>query len=366
MPLDWRKLVWMSDEELGRLDMAAINLACAEGLPGAPTPAQVDECLDRLDHYARCVADYTRQRMPEFRSRAAHYDGSRGKFKMVCLVDLLRGLFGVRYNQAKIPEHVPLNTADVFIHGPLLGEGGTCASLPVVYAAVGRRLGYPLKLVMSSSATAGHLFVRWDEPGGERFNFEANSDSCDSPSDDDYRNGRQHGPMPPNAEKYGGCLVSQSPRQELSGFMVQRGFQWLEQNNPGQAADSFAWALSLSPTDKPLKNRLISTRNAWGEKLRRREPPGLPQVQVERLRPRRYPETLFEGLEHDIVLLEALEFALDQPEWERRFWGPMRRGESIQRPTVIKVVGRGGAVDVGLHFDDYGAVITIGGGLLNV
>ena len=56
----------------------------------------------------------------------------------------------------------------VFIHG-LLGPGraGTCSSLPVLYVAVGRQFGYPLKLV----TTKGHLFVRWDG-AGERFNVE--------------------------------------------------------------------------------------------------------------------------------------------------------------------------------------------------
>src|SRR2546421_245112 len=80
MLLDWRKLVRMSDDELSRLDVAAVNLACAEGLPGAPTPAQVPECIDRLDHYAHCLADYTRKRMRDFRRNRAEYDGSEAKF----------------------------------------------------------------------------------------------------------------------------------------------------------------------------------------------------------------------------------------------------------------------------------------------
>lgn len=366
MLLDWRKLVGMSDEELGRLDVAAVNLACAEGLPGAPTPAQVAECIDRLDHYARSVADYTEKRMGEFRSRPDRYDGSLGKFRMVCMVDLLRGLFGVRYNEAKIPEEVPLDTADTFIHGALLGEGGTCASLPVVYTAVGRRLGYPLKLVMTQTKTAGHLFVRWDEPNGERFNFEANNTSCDSPSDDDYRKGREHGPMPPDAERYGCCLVSLSPRQELSDFMAQRGHRWLELGNSREATNSFAWSLSLSPSDRLLRNRLISTRNEWGDKLRRRQPPDFPLISVEKWPTRRFPETLPEGLERDVVFLEAWEFALANPDWDRQFWGPMRRREPIRRPTNIRVFGRDKAVDVGLHFNQYGGVIMLGGGVSNV
>ena len=43
--------------------------------------------------------------------------------------------------------------------------------MPILYIAIGRRLGYPLKLVHAH----GHDFVRWDEPGGERFNIDATS-----------------------------------------------------------------------------------------------------------------------------------------------------------------------------------------------
>jgi hypothetical protein len=47
----------------------------------------------------------------------------------------------------------------VFLHGLLGPERvGTCSSLPVLYVAVGRQLGYPLKLVTAK----GHLFVRWE------------------------------------------------------------------------------------------------------------------------------------------------------------------------------------------------------------
>lgn len=50
----------------------------------------------------------------------------------------------------------------------LLGGRGTCSSLPPLYVAIGRRLGYPLKLVKSFA----HLFARWDNGAGERFNIE--------------------------------------------------------------------------------------------------------------------------------------------------------------------------------------------------
>jgi hypothetical protein len=50
-------------------------------------------------------------------------------------------------------------------------------------AAIGRRLGYPLRLVR----THDHLFVRWEGLIGERFNIECTTPGFVSYSDDYYR-----------------------------------------------------------------------------------------------------------------------------------------------------------------------------------
>lgn len=63
--LDWKQLVFESDEQLATRDVAEVNLACAEGLPGAEKINHF-ECIDRLNHYARCAKHYTERRLPEF------------------------------------------------------------------------------------------------------------------------------------------------------------------------------------------------------------------------------------------------------------------------------------------------------------
>src|SRR5262249_15057556 len=153
--LDWKQFPTLPDGQLGALDVAEVNLACAAGLPGAPTEAEARECIDRLDHYARCARLYTDRHLPDFRANPSLWGGSEALFRVLRLVALLRDLYGVRYHPARIPDGAPFGAADTFIHGALLGEGGTCASLPVVYAAVGRRLGYPIRLV----AAKAHLFA---------------------------------------------------------------------------------------------------------------------------------------------------------------------------------------------------------------
>ena len=96
------------------------------------------------------------------------------------LITVLQQDLHVRYNPARIepldkpspPDVFFADSRDGLLHG-LLGPRrlGTCASMPVLYVAVGRRLGYPLKLV----ASKGHLFLRWED-SKERFNFEGTND----------------------------------------------------------------------------------------------------------------------------------------------------------------------------------------------
>jgi hypothetical protein len=160
-----------------------------------------------------------------FQRAPGEFNSSEAYFRMLCLVTMLQQDFGVRYspNRAK-PSDGPVepneaffaDARDIFLHG-LLGprRTGTCASLPVLYVAVGRRLGYPLKLV----AAKNHLFVRW-ESERERLNIEATTQGLTTFDDDYYR--RWPFPMTPDEERAERYLISLSPAEELSVFLSLR------------------------------------------------------------------------------------------------------------------------------------------------
>ena len=168
----WKEFALMSEEELASRDVAQVNLACAAGLPDADR-IDVPRCLERLDFYARRVRQDTERLMYRFRCKPYDFHNSEAYFRVLVLITVLQRDLGVRYNPAKIPVEVPLDTADSFIHGVLFGDGGTCGSMPVVYAAVGRRLGYPIKLAEAMGPGAKHCFARWEGENGELFNIEA-------------------------------------------------------------------------------------------------------------------------------------------------------------------------------------------------
>src|SRR5262249_21266996 len=236
-----------------------------------------------------------------FAKRPEHWDYSWAKFRAHAMIAVLQRQCGFRYNYATTAENFPFRPEDTFVHGILFGEGGTCASLPVLYAAIGRRLGYPLKIVkaIGKRGTNSHFFCRWDDPGGERFNIETTAaDGLCCLPDDYYRAGDYE--VSANDEKHARLLVSLSPREELAHFVSDRGWFCMDWKQYVAAVNCFAWSWALVPENGAMKNTLIKALNEWGEGVMRLQPPGFPVLR-HRWPPRYYPATLPHDLEQDII-----------------------------------------------------------------
>jgi len=173
---------------------------------------------------------------------------------MSWVVTVIKRYFGAAYNpviaaskdQGQI---TPMDNAhDVFING-LLDEDrnrrhGTCASIPVLVAAVGRRLGFPVKL----TAAGRHILARW-EGDGARFNIEA---SCPqgmaTPPDEHYRQYFINGKTP-DYKTSAFHLRTLTPAEEFALFMTFRveALCYAERYD-----ETFLWsarALQFSPDD---------------------------------------------------------------------------------------------------------------------
>ena len=273
MHLDWRQLVWFSDEQLARCDVAAVHLACASGLPGSEK-IDVDRCISTLDTLAPWVARYTESCLANRLAGEAQF--TEAQTRMRCLPTVVWKGGGIKYNPAKIPEDAPWDLADSFIHGAIYGEGGTCATLPVIYAAVGRRLGYPVKLATAWGPKWNHVVCRWDGPGGERFNVEVNDTGVSFPTDDYYR---RFG-LDREREEAGRFLKSMTPREELAGFMAERAHCWRASGSLRNCVDSFAWAAALSPKNRFFAATLKRWMLVWQGQLIRRAPPAFPAISL--------------------------------------------------------------------------------------
>jgi len=236
-------LLAMTPEQLARVDVALMNLLCAKGLPGAEN-LDIPAVLAKLDEWAAKVKLETQRHLyrvtdPKY---AEHYNHSEARLRAEFIVQCLQEDCGVRYNPDRIYEPDFRDSRHIFLHGMLPGaDGGTCASMPVIYVAIGRRLGYPMKLV----AAREHLFCRWDD-GKERFNIEgATNGGIDYPPDDYYRTWPR--PLTDADMATEVFLTSMSPEAELADFLHHRGMCLHQNGRLTEARAAFAEAHRLQP-----------------------------------------------------------------------------------------------------------------------
>jgi len=256
----------LSEDDLNTWDIAALNLAAAQGLPGLDA-VNVAACLDKLDDWADRVKHETLRRMYRFDADSQKppdeygYGNSLARFCCYVLLQVLQEDCGVVYNPDRKFDRNFGDPADLFIHGILgdEGKGGTCATMPVVYVAVARRLGFPVKLV----ETREHFFFRWDESRGttiqwehpettfwippDRFNVEGAGEGIAYFPDSHYIQW-------PHLWKesdftHGRYLRSQTTKEELAGFMISRGECFFEYKKWQECLKAYYYARHLAPDD---------------------------------------------------------------------------------------------------------------------
>jgi hypothetical protein len=322
----------MSADELAKVDIAVLNLVCALGLPGAEE-IDIAECVHTLNGWAETVRKWTNAAYPQqFLTNPGHYFGSEAFFKAVCLVNALQKRCGLKYHPAKkgLKPEDPFDFDDYFIWSVLQGVGGTCATLPVVYAAVGRRLGYPIKLVV----TKQHMFARWDDPtNGDRFNIEGTNQGFDSFSDDHYRNWPYA--FPPEDERPRGYLRSFNSSEELANFVNGRARILRDLGHYREAAETWAFAAHLDSDTIRMSKNLLACLIEWKKHLQTRLPPQdrFPRYEtVCRPNKRRWPESVPWPIEREFAGLMGLEDMLNDPAADHRWWQPLREGREPLEP----------------------------------
>jgi hypothetical protein len=233
----------LTDAELARADLAMWNLLIGDDLPSLEK-CPLDQALKILDDWVHLVERGTSIALahPAYASERSAMPESQ--FRMLILATVLQRNIGVRYDLSLVDQ--PYDARDplpLFLHGLLFERKGTCATLPVLYAAIGRRLGYPLRLVPAKS----HLFCRWDDESGEPFNIESTSSGFNMRPDSHYR----EWPAPFTTAEFAKrrYLCNLTSRQELACFFEQRGVFWLDHLRFADAAEAFGVAERLNPAD---------------------------------------------------------------------------------------------------------------------
>ena len=256
------ELLAMTPEQLAKVDIGEMNLLCATGLPGAEE-MDINKCLAKLDQWAARVKHETERHLyrltdPAYKDHSEHYKHSEARFRAEWLVTMLQQDVGLHYHAGFVPQDVdvpPFQTSkETFLHGLMDNEdahkafGGNCVSLPVAYAAVGRRLGYPIKLVCGKE----HVFCRWEgtehpNPAWrDRFNFDGAGNGFSIDPDDFYLSWPRE--STPDQVELAGWFKNLTPSGELAVFLANRGAVLSHVNKDfGSALVALAHSARLAP-----------------------------------------------------------------------------------------------------------------------
>jgi hypothetical protein len=242
--------------DIARLQLGFLNLVCATGLPDT-LDLDIRACLQTLEAWTQHVRAETERNLHRFCRDPGDYQHSEGYFRVLMMVTVLQQDCGVRYNPASIETPLFLNSEEGFIHGLLTGKGmGTCANMPVLYAAVGRKLNYPIYLCLASA----HVFCRWaTKDGRERFNIEGSGVGLNTPEDDHYHNWPHR--ISDREVHLGHYLRNLDPLEELGLFMATRGHCLLDRAHILEAIVAYSHAHRLAPTNPTYFSFLLGAIN---------------------------------------------------------------------------------------------------------
>jgi hypothetical protein len=206
-------------EPLGLASAAGIgwkNCICAELLPGTRS-ISTREVLALLSRWASAAGRYTRDAERHWSSQPNNRD-SHAIFLVLCLVTFVERGLGVKYDFAAIGSSSFKDATTDFLPGVVVHRLATCASFPVLYVALGRRLGYPMHLAIAK----GHVFAKWiSADSGEHFNIDAVGHGLNTPPDEYYLTWPR--PLTSRDLATGEFLRPLGPQEELSLFLCTRG-----------------------------------------------------------------------------------------------------------------------------------------------
>lgn len=172
-PKTFAELLALPPRQLEQVDVALINLLCAEGLRGSED-LDVDYFTRTLNGWAAHVESETKRNQHLFDEHPEKFKNSLAYFRMAMLATVLVQDLRIQYNPEREKQlengHILrredekaffADSKDVFVHGLLSGKHyGTCASLPFLYVAIGKRLGYPNgSPVMNAESITGYAVL---------------------------------------------------------------------------------------------------------------------------------------------------------------------------------------------------------------
>ncbi len=214
---DVKSLAKLSENEID-IGLSALVLA-KEVFPAI----DIQSYSTKIDTIVSAVREFTRGNTdPDFRVRA--------------LNTYLYKVFGMKYD---LNDPHLRNIQNRYLTGILDTRKGSCVSMPLLYASVAQRLGYPVYPV----SVPQHIFLRYVDPKLEMQNIEATGGggySCD----EEYVATLQ---ISFTALLKGTYLKTLSYREYLGLLIEQNGIYWSRHGNNEKAIEYLEIAIELNP-----------------------------------------------------------------------------------------------------------------------
>lgn len=162
-------------------------------------------------------------------------------YQAIAMIQFVQTALRVQYNMEFAEgEYNAMDSRNLFLTGVLTGHGGTCVSLPILYAALGQRVGYPVAVAQ----TWEHFYCVCGD-GPNSFCFEAAGNGFEKLSHEHYRNFCR--PVTSREEKSHGFLRRLSHRELIAQFASERSNCLEEQFRFDEALEANFLAVRVAP-----------------------------------------------------------------------------------------------------------------------
>lgn len=243
------QLMALPDAELEKVDIVEMSVAVAREISGCEN-LDYQHYKQVVDGWASDVSRWMTVAEGNFEKSPQEWRNDINFFRLGLLATYLTRERGVRYHEKYSQEQKDGKNSKyeepgaVLVHGLIDTLRGTCATMPVLHVAIGRRLGWPVSL----ASVGPHYVCRYDD-GKVHYNIEATYTGPGFVADSDQDYIKNDG-LPQKAVTTGSDFRSLTAREMLGVFVGMRARYYWDTKQYDPADRDYALARVLYPSHR--------------------------------------------------------------------------------------------------------------------
>lgn len=263
----WQFLA-LPDNQLEQADLVRLNLSVARGIPGLES-LDVERYVCQVDQWTQAFERELPDMERMFHATPHKWKNDVRFFRVVMLMGFIGYDLGIRYNDEQFRQQTSgkmevwyTDPGDLFLHKLIDTKQGTCANMPVLHAAMARRLGWPVGI----AAARSHWISRFDD-GEVYYNIEATGVRQGSVVSDPDEVYIEKFKLPKRAITCGSDLRKLTARETVGAFLGLRGRHYADTNRIHLADLDFALARVLFPAHRRTYVAALDSMFQCGSRL---------------------------------------------------------------------------------------------------